>query len=499
MVKTKRHRQPLLITLPAQKAQPKAPAPPTPPEQDGNLRRYKDTLVRHSSTKFFEGLMPVHVESVTDLGAIKYKGPKIPAKLWERVKAFMLWGYAEFSSEVMLRLFFNPKRGTWRALPFPQEIGQGMYVNEDDKSPRWEPTCSLVPSPDWVPMGSVHHHCSGSAFQSGTDHNDEKTRPGLHVTFGSLTSETMTMHARVIKAGEMYKVNLEDWLADTSAAKPPTTRMFPSFWKKQCKEKVRVPVAVISYGKGGYAGQHQQQQWAYGYGNGYGYGTAQATGTEWMNQAPAGRSFTTYAPDQSYSFDYPKIPGVPDNVCRQLRWLKEDWQRNFKKSTLPRVAEYSLLEICTVLDKLQQALKELLAPDMTKLQDNLLTPAGIWEHFGPVADRVPTAPRHLLTTVIEALKQQDKESQENEKKLLYGAEDIQKVIEGEKVTVYPTGVLTDADENIIGTVDALFYQQIGGKNHLFVFEPDGELTHYRHATLIFVDGAASELLSPVLR
>lgn len=499
MVKVKRCRRSVSTLPPATGEQLKTPPAPTPPEQDSNLRRYKDTLVRHSSTKFFEGLMPVHVDTVTDLGAIKYKGPKIPAKLWERVKAFMLWGYAEFDSEVMLRLFFNPKRGTWRALPFPQEIGQGMYVNEDDKSPRWEPTCSLVPSPDWVPMGSVHHHCGGSAFQSGTDHKDEKTRPGLHVTFGSLTSESMTMHARVIKAGEMYEASLDDWLVDTTAAKPPATRVFPSFWKKQCKEKVHVPVAVISYGRGGYA--QNRQQWEFGYGTDYGYGNnAQpSTGTEWMGRTasytPPVHRPTTYTP-RSYAFDYPRIPGVAEIVCRQLRWLQEDWERNFTRAKMPKVAAYSLLEICTVIDKMQQTLRELLAPDMSKLQDNLLTPAGVWEHFGPVVYRIPTTPRQLMPTVIEALMQQKTAEKAEDEDLLFDERDIRTVIEGEKVTVYPTGALTDASENIIGTANDLFHQQIKGRNHLFIYERDGSLTHYKHVTLVYVDGATSELLEP---
>ena len=83
---------------------------------------------------------------------------------------------------------------------------------------------------------------------------------------------------------------------------------------------------------------------------------------------------------------------------------------------------------------------------------------------------------------------------------MFDARDIRTTIEGERITVYPTGTLTDASENIIGAARDLFYQQIKGRNHLFIFdEKDNSLTHYKNVLLIYVDGATSELLGPVLR
>jgi hypothetical protein len=47
-------------------------------------------------------------------------------------------------------------------------------------------------------FGTVHHHCSSSAFQSGTDHSDELSREGLHFTIGNLDKPfDLDIHARI--------------------------------------------------------------------------------------------------------------------------------------------------------------------------------------------------------------------------------------------------------------------------------------------------------------
>jgi len=199
------------------------------------LQVYNNKVVQQQSTPYFEGIMAVDLPEVKKPGPLTYKGPKLSRKHWNQIKAFMNWGYKEFKSEVLVRLYFNPERGTWRVLPLPQHVKQGLFVSENDKSDRWDASLELVAHP-WVAMGSVHHHCGASAFQSGTDHKDEIERPGIHITLGNLDGEFMTIHARAMKNGIMYDdVDLNQWLESTDTSH--SDARFPEFWKEQCEEK----------------------------------------------------------------------------------------------------------------------------------------------------------------------------------------------------------------------------------------------------------------------
>lgn len=55
----------------------------------------------------------------------------------------------------------------------------------------------------WAEAGSVHHHCSSGAFQSGTDHSDEMKASGLHITIGKIGSDEYEIDAR-FREGESF-------------------------------------------------------------------------------------------------------------------------------------------------------------------------------------------------------------------------------------------------------------------------------------------------------
>ena len=46
-------------------------------------------------------------------------------------------------------------------------------------------------------IGSIHSHQGASAFQSGTDSNDEITFPGLHITIGKIMQAIPDIHVRM--------------------------------------------------------------------------------------------------------------------------------------------------------------------------------------------------------------------------------------------------------------------------------------------------------------
>jgi len=57
-------------------------------------------------------------------------------------------------------------------------------------------------------IGTVHHHCSASAFQSSTDEQNEWNQDGLHITVGRIDQERHDLHCRFYLAGNGYEPDL---------------------------------------------------------------------------------------------------------------------------------------------------------------------------------------------------------------------------------------------------------------------------------------------------
>ena len=64
------------------------------------------------------------------------------------------------------------------------------------------------PSDDWLYFGTVHHHCSASAFQSSTDEQNEWNQDGLHITVGKMDQERHDLHARFYLGGNCFEPDL---------------------------------------------------------------------------------------------------------------------------------------------------------------------------------------------------------------------------------------------------------------------------------------------------
>jgi hypothetical protein len=122
-----------------------------------------------------------------------WNGGRIKMSLWQTIIAFF---QKHKSDEVQVRLYYNDATKEWRAHAFPQRYPSGMTTRELPDHPNFNEDMALFPDP-WQRMGSVHHHCSATAFQSGTDHTDEAGVVGLHLTVGHLGKETHDLHSRV--------------------------------------------------------------------------------------------------------------------------------------------------------------------------------------------------------------------------------------------------------------------------------------------------------------
>jgi len=229
-----------------------------------DMFNYKGTLVAEQDRGRLSGLLPVFLPDVEEVPTIRWKDTKISQRLWNRIKAFLLWTQQEFHSESQIRLYFNDQRKCWRALAWPQYIGTGLASDEIDEDTygtdadlkvkvkaQKEILRKLVdPAKGWYEYGTVHHHCNIGAFQSGTDHKDEIGRPGIHITVGHILSETFDLHARFVINKTLYDVVLSDWIEAEDISVPFYGKV-PNIWADQCFKK---PVPVYRWKPGVYAG-----------------------------------------------------------------------------------------------------------------------------------------------------------------------------------------------------------------------------------------------------
>jgi hypothetical protein len=117
-------------------------------------------------------------------------------------------------SESQVRLYVNTRLGCWGAWAFPQEARTGMSAREIatpetpeqavERFAAWD----SEPSADWRYFCTAHHHCSASAFQSGTDEANERNQDGLHLTVGRMDAERHDLHARFYLAGNCFEPDL---------------------------------------------------------------------------------------------------------------------------------------------------------------------------------------------------------------------------------------------------------------------------------------------------
>tara|TARA_B100001093_G_scaffold520077_1_gene612517 strand:+ start:2030 stop:3184 length:1155 start_codon:yes stop_codon:yes gene_type:complete len=130
-----------------------------------------------------------------------WKGKKIPLSMWKTIVKFCKHSYDELKSETLIYLFYDETKNQPWSYWVPPQITNGMTVRSNPNHPAWKEQRAQYPD---TMFGTVHHHCSTSAFQSGTDEADETKREGLHFTIGKLDSDTdVDVHFRMT-IGQMH-------------------------------------------------------------------------------------------------------------------------------------------------------------------------------------------------------------------------------------------------------------------------------------------------------
>ena len=202
-----------------------------------------------SETKNVPGLLNCRIEYEVKgaKGRLEYAGPKFAPEMWHQVLSFFRWTHKEMQSESQVRLYVNAKLGRWGVWAFPQAARTGMSAREmptpetPEKAKERFASWQSEPSDDWLYFGTVHHHCSASAFQSSTDEQNEWNQDGLHLTVGKMEAEQHDVHARLYLDGNCFEPDLSQfWPMDPGLAAMVPPGMHHELARFQMGSKVTV-------------------------------------------------------------------------------------------------------------------------------------------------------------------------------------------------------------------------------------------------------------------
>jgi PRTRC genetic system protein A len=162
----------------------------------------KDGFFLRKQTALYKALVQVdeigYLPKQEETLSVRFK--PLPWKMLQTIVAFLHAVYAKYNGEGIVILHYSAVRQEWGWVVPPQETDKnGLHVDykpEDVKLPEGA-----------VLAGTVHSHCSASAFQSGTDSHDENHFDGLHITVGNLDT-IPSFHVRFIAHGNTW--NFED-------------------------------------------------------------------------------------------------------------------------------------------------------------------------------------------------------------------------------------------------------------------------------------------------
>ena len=238
------------------------------------LKLYKNKIYKENETDLYNSWVEQTVSESEP--TLMWKKGSISTSIWSDIKNICEYTNDKFNSECLIRLYYNTKEDKWDALMHPQEMN-GMTVND-----KLDDDLVLSLGDGWAEAGSVHHHCSSGAFQSGTDHSDEAQTSGLHITIGKVGSDEYEIHSRFREGNQFIQPNLASffsvpkWLIENVPSKfqyqifehlliqKGNGDLARQDWIDQCKEK---PKQVFNQNS-----VHSRASNGYGYYGQHGFG-----------------------------------------------------------------------------------------------------------------------------------------------------------------------------------------------------------------------------------
>ncbi len=167
-------------------------------------------LLVQTDNDLYHGWVPAPNVSLVKEPLFGWKKARLTYDQWCQCVAFLRWSQKTHHEEAMMTFFYNGTQDRWAVDVFPQRP-MGMTVKLLEEHPDYA-AVRMQYGADWAQAGSIHHHCNMTAFQSGTDHDDEKDRDGIHITLGKMSEPLVDIHMRAVFDGVTYKTNIFDWI-----------------------------------------------------------------------------------------------------------------------------------------------------------------------------------------------------------------------------------------------------------------------------------------------
>jgi len=168
-----------------------------------------------------------------------WKGDPIPFQMWQDIIDWCVISYEEFKSETLIFLYYDlDTKGSAWSFWIPPQITNGMTVKSDPDSKFFAKERKNFPD---TMFGTVHHHCSSSAFQSGTDHSDELDREGLHFTVGHCNKpDDLDLHLRLTIGDSHGDTNPDDVIQADPKLQSAYESLSSNYKPKQIKQALDV-------------------------------------------------------------------------------------------------------------------------------------------------------------------------------------------------------------------------------------------------------------------
>jgi PRTRC genetic system protein A len=126
---------------------------------------------------------------------------KIPAISSAKILEFFKAVYDEHKAEAVVLMFYNEETKKYKFIVPPQKVS-GAAVDYTKS----------IQVDNFQMIGTIHSHANFSAFHSGTDSSDEKNFDGLHITFGHVNSDEISISASIVSNGFRVIIDPEEYM-----------------------------------------------------------------------------------------------------------------------------------------------------------------------------------------------------------------------------------------------------------------------------------------------
>ena len=180
------------------KLSPKAPVVKREP-MPGDVKAHDGKVVTRVQGKYMDAWVPTGEIVEEQPLTVTTKFPKLSLAVWRQCVGFNKWVVDTYGTEAMMSLFMS-KDGVIVPEVFEQELLAGMSAKVAYESPANTKILNELrphieaPSMFW---STIHNHVDSSAFQSGTDAEDEKKLIGFHITIGNMKDAVLDLDARI--------------------------------------------------------------------------------------------------------------------------------------------------------------------------------------------------------------------------------------------------------------------------------------------------------------